>query len=208
MSWSPYPSEPRQRRSTIVRDVLAVLALVLLAWLGRGVYRLVDDLKVVTEAVGGAGSSVQNGFGAAADALSGTPVIGDDIAGALQSAGTASGGNVIELAVTGDTAIHRLALLLGLLTFLIPATILLLLYLPMRVGQIRRLRSSRLLYRDEHNPERRRLLAMRAAMSLPADHLLKYSQDPIGDLVRGDHDALVASLLADAGLAPAALTAG
>jgi hypothetical protein len=208
MSWSPYPSEPRKRRSTIVRDVLAVLALVLLAWLGRRVYRLVDDLRVVTEAVGGAGSAVQNGFGAAADAVSGTPVIGDDIAGALQSAGAASGGNVIELAGTGDTAIHRLALLLGLLTFLIPTLILLLLYVPMRVGQTRRLRSSRLLYRDEYNPERRRLLAMRAAMSLPADHLLKYSQDPIGDLVRGDHDALVAALLAEAGLAPAALSAG
>ena len=55
MSWSPYPSEPRQRRSTIVRDVLAVLALVFLAWLGRRVYRLVDDLRVVTEAVNGAG---------------------------------------------------------------------------------------------------------------------------------------------------------
>ena len=140
--------------------------------------------------------------------MSGTPVIGDDIAGALQSAGAASGGNVIELAVTGDTAIHRLALLLGLLTFLIPALILLLLYLPMRVGQTRRLRSSRLLYRDEYDPERRRLLAMRAAMSLPADHLLKYSPDPIGDLVRGDHDALVAALLAEAGLAPAVLTCG
>lgn len=208
MSWSPYPSEPRQRRSTIVRDVLAVLALVFLAWLGRRVYRLVDDLRVVTEAVNGAGSSVQNGFGAAADAVSGTPVIGDDIAGALQSAGAASGGNVIELAVTGDTAIHRLALLLGLLTFLIPALILLLLYLPMRIGQTRRLRSSRLLYRDEYDPDRRRLLAMRAAMSLPADHLLKYSPDPIGDLVRGDHDALVAALLAEAGLAPAVLTSG
>jgi hypothetical protein len=191
-----------------VRDVLAVLALVFLAWLGRRVYRLVDDLRVVTEAVNGAGSSVQNGFGAAADAVSGTPVIGDDIAGALQSAGAASGGNVIELAVTGDTAIHRLALLLGLLTFLIPALILLLLYIPMRVGQTRRLRSSRLLYRDEYNPERRRILAMRAAMSLPADHLLKYSPDPIGDLVRGDHDALVAALLAEAGLAPTALTSG
>ena len=208
MSWSPYPSEPRQRRSTIMRDVLAVLALVFLAWLGRRVYRWFDDLRVVTEAVSGAGSSVQNGFGAAADAVSGTPVIGDDIAGALQSAGAASGGNVIELAVTGDTAIHRLALLLGLLTFLIPALILLLLYVPMRVGQTRRLRSSRLLYRNDDNPERRRLLAMRAAMSLPADHLLKYSQYPIGDLVRGDHDALVAALLAEAGLAPTALTAG
>jgi hypothetical protein len=191
-----------------VRDVLAVLALVFLAWLGRRVYRLVDDLRVVTEAVNGAGSSVQNGFGAAADAVSGTPVIGDDIAGALQSAGAASGGNVIELAVTGDTAIHRLALLLGLLTFLIPALILLLLYIPMRVGQTRRLRSSRLLFRDEYNPERRRILAMRAAMSLPADHLLKYSPDPIGDLVRGDHDALVAALLEEAGLAPTALTSG
>lgn len=208
MSQSLYPTEPRQRRSTIARDVLAVLALVGLAWLGHRVYRLVDDLRVVTEAVNGAGASVQNGFGAAADAVSGTPVIGDDIAGALQSAGAVSGGNVIELAVTGDTAIHRLALALGLLTFVIPALILLLLYIPMRVGQSRRLRSSRLLYRDEYDPERRRLLAMRAAMSLPADHLLKYSQDPIGDLILGEHDALVAALLAKAGLAPASLTSG
>ena len=45
MSWSPYPSEPRQRRSTVTRDVLAVLAVILLAWLGRRVYRLVDDLR-------------------------------------------------------------------------------------------------------------------------------------------------------------------
>jgi hypothetical protein len=208
MSWSPYPSEPRQRRSTIARDVLAVLAVVLLAWLGRRVYHLVDDLRAVTEAVNNAGSSVQDGFKTAADAVSGTPLIGDDIAGALESAGGASGGNVVELALTGDTAIHRLALALGLLTFLIPTLILLLLYLPMRVGMTRRLRASRLVYRDEYNPERRRLLAMRAAMSLPADHLLKFSPDPIGDLVRGDHDALVAALLSEAGLAPAGLTAG
>jgi hypothetical protein len=126
----------------------------------------------------------------------------------LELAGGASGGNVVELALTGDTAIHRLALALGLLTFLIPTLILLLLYLPMRVGMTRRLRASRLVYRDEYNPERRRLLAMRAAMSLPADHLLKFSPDPIGDLVRGDHDALVAALLSEAGLAPAGLTAG
>ena len=62
---------------------------------------------------------------------------------------------------------------------------------------------SRLVYRDEHNPERHRLLATRAVMSLPTDHLLQYSSDPIGDLIRGDHDALVAALLADSGLAAA-----
>ena len=208
MSWSPYPSEPRQRRSTITRDVLAVLAVVLLAWLGRRIYQLVDDLRAVTEAVNNAGTSVQDGFQTAADAVSGTPIIGDDISGALEAAGGASGGNVVALALTGDTAIHRLALALGLLTFFIPTLILLLLYIPMRVGQTRRLRASRLVYRDEYNPERRRLLAMRAAMSLPADHLLKFSPDPIGDLVRGEHDALVAALLSEAGLAPAGQSAG
>jgi len=107
MSWSLYPSEPRQRRATIVRDVLTLAALTFLAWLGRRVYQLVDNLSVVTDSV-----------------------------------------------------------------------------------------------------ERRQLLAMRAAISLPADHLLKYSPDPMGDLVRGDYDALVKALLADAGLAPAVAHAG
>lgn len=208
MSWSPYPSEPRQRRSTIIRDVLAVLAVILLAWLGRRVYQLVDDLRAMTEAINNAGSSVRDGFQTAADAVSGTPLIGDDVANALQSAGGASGGNVMELAVTGDTAIGRLALALGLLTFLIPTLILLVLYVPMRVGQTRRLRASRLMYRNEHDPERRRLLAMRAALSLPVDHLLQFSPDPIGDVIRGDHDALVAALLSDAGLAPAQVPTG
>ena len=184
-----------------MRDVLALAALVFLAWLGRRVYLLVDKLSVVTDSVESAGTSVQNGFGSAASALSGTPIVGDELVAALEAAGTASGGNVVDLALTGDTAIHRLALALGLLTFGIPALILLVLYVPMRIGQTRRLRSSRLVYRDEYHPERRQLLAMRAAMSLPTDHLLKYSPDPIGDLVRGDHDALVEALLADAGLA-------
>jgi hypothetical protein len=203
MSWSPYPSEPRQRRSTAMRDVLTLLALVFLAWLGHRVFTLVDDLRTVTDAVNSAGTSVQEGFTTAANAVSGAPIIGDDIAGALESAGSASGGSVIDLALTGDSAIHRLAVVLGLLTFVIPALILLLLYVPMRVGQTRRLRASRVLFRDEHDPERRRLLAMRAAMSLPADHLLKFSADPIGDLARGEHDSLVAALLSDAGLAAA-----
>ena len=196
-----YPTEPGQRRTTVVRDGLVLVALLLLAWLGRRVYVLVDDLRTVTDAVQGAGASVQDGFGSAAEVLAGTPLVGDEIAGALASAGAASGGNIVDLALTGDTAIHRLALVLGVLTFLIPAALVTVLYLPVRVAQVRRLRAALLVYRDEHDPERRRLLATRAALSLPVDDLVKYSTDPIGDLVRGDHDALVAALLADAGLA-------
>jgi hypothetical protein len=195
-----YPTEPRQRRSTVARDVLALAAVALLAWLGRRVFLLVDDVRVVTDAIGDTGTSVQNGFGSAADALAGVPVVGDDLASALGSAGELSGGNVVELALTGDTAIHQLALALGWLTFGIPTLILMLLYLPMRVGQMRRVRAAAQVYRDPADPERRRLLAMRAAMSLPVDHLLDYTPDPIGDLMRSDHDALVRALLEDAGL--------
>ena len=202
--WVLYPSEPRQRRTTITRDVLVVVSIAVLAWIGRRVFLLVDRLSAVTDAVGNAGSSVQDGFGSAADALSGTPVIGDQLASALQAAGAQSGGNVVELALTGDTAIHRLALTLGWLTFLVPALFLLVLYIPMRIAQVKRLKASSKVYRDNQNPERRRLLAMRAAMSLPVDHLLAYTDDPIGDLARGDLDALVEALLADAGLAPTA----
>jgi hypothetical protein len=203
VSWSLYPSEPHQRRITVTRDALVVASLALLAWIGRRVFVLVDRLSSVTDAVNDAGSSVQNGFGAAADAVSGTPVIGDELASALNAAGTQSGGNVISLAMTGDTAIHRVALALGWLAFLVPTLFILVLYIPLRVAQARRLGASKRMFRDEHDPERRRLLAMRAAMSLPVDHLLEYSDDPIGDLVRGEHDGLVEALLADAGLAPA-----
>jgi hypothetical protein len=48
--------------------------------------------------------------------------------------------------------------------------------------------------------ERRRLLAMRAAFSMPYGQLLQYTRDPIGDLEGGRYDALVAAALEDAGL--------
>jgi hypothetical protein len=198
---SLYPSEPRQRTRTILRDLLVLGILVLLAWCGWQVHARIDDIRVVTDAIQGAGSSVQDGFGSAASAVSGIPVVGSELSQALQAAGGASGGNVVDLAVAGDHAIGRVAAIMGWLVFAVPAVILLVLYLPLRVGQVRRLRCARgVLFLDD-DPERQRVLAMRAAFALPLDHLAKYTNDPFGDLVRGDHDALVTALLADSGLA-------
>jgi len=198
---SLYPSEPRQRTETILRDLLVLGLLVLLGWCGWQVHARIDDLRVVTDAIRGAGSSVQDGFGSVAGAVGGIPVVGSDLAGALQAAGSASGGNVVDLAASGDHAIGHVALVIGWLVFLVPAVILLALYLPMRIGQIRRLGCARRVFLVDDDPERRRLLAMRAAFALPLDHLVQYTRDPFGDLLRGDHDALVTALLADSGLA-------
>jgi hypothetical protein len=49
------------------------------------------------------------------------------------------------------------------------------------------------------DPQRRRILAERAAFSLPYTRLLAYTPDPLGDLAAERYDSLVAAL-EDAGL--------
>jgi hypothetical protein len=173
---------------------------VLLAIAGVWVYQRVDSITVLASGVTTAGESVQGGFADVADAVSGIPVVGDRLSDAFSSSGDATGGNVASLGRQGEDAIHRTALLVGALTFLIPATLLLGLTLPGRIRGIRRMTQARNVFADDGDPERRRLLALRAAMSLPVDDLLQYTDDPIGDLVAGRHDRLIAALDAEAGL--------
>jgi hypothetical protein len=199
-----YPEDPERRRSRVLRDVVIVAMLVFLAWMGFWVYERVDSISVVAEGVTSAGNSVSGGFSSVADAVDGIPVVGDRLSGALSASGDATGGNVAEYGQQGEEAIHRTARLVGLLTFLIPAMLLLGLTLPGRIRGIREMADADRLLADDGDPERRRLLAMRAAFSLPVDHLLEYSEDPIGDLAAGRHDRLLAALYADAGLRPPA----
>jgi len=144
----------------------------------------------------------------AAGAVDGIPVVGGRLAGALQGAGEQSGGNVAALGKNGSDAVHHLALLLGLLTFFVPAVLLLIAMLPGRVKQIRQLTAAEQVLVDTHDPERRRLLAMRAAFGLPYGTLLGYTKDPLGDLSAGRHDALVDAALDDAGIRRPAAAGG
>jgi hypothetical protein len=126
--------------------------------------------------------------------------VGDDVADGLRSAGEGSGGEVVELGEQGEEGARDLANVLGFVTFALPALLLLTRWLPGRVEQIRRLRAASEVLGDQATAERRRLLAMRAAFSLPYGQLLAYTPDPLGDLEDGRYDALVAAALEDAGL--------
>lgn len=202
MRWIAYPSDAKQRLGTVARDGMVVVLLLAAAWIGWQVHGRIDRTRAVTTAVQSAGNSVRDGFASAADAVSAAPVVGPQIADALTVAGEETGGTVVDLGVRGDTAIAGVATMAGWLTFAVPALVLLAWYLPMRLAQGRRLAAAQLVCRAPDDSDRARLLAMRAAFSLPADHLVRFTDDPIGDLVRGDHRRLVAALLADAGLAP------
>ena len=193
-----YPDIPSRRASTLVRDLLTVVLLVVLAWIALVVHDAVDRLAVLGEGVNAAGSSIEDGFGTAAEAVDGTPVVGDELAEGLRTAGEESGGNVAGLGREGEEKTHRLADILGLVTFFLPATFLLLRVVPARVAQVRALTAAERVLVQGEGPDR--LVAMRAAFALPYGQLLEYTKDPLGDLEAGRYDALVEAVLADAGL--------
>jgi hypothetical protein len=168
-----YPQLPARRFATVGHDVLLLVVLVLLAWLGLKVHDAVDQLAVFGSGIKKVGDTV--------------PVVG---------------GPVSDLGQEGEDSVHYLANLLGLVTFGLPALIVLWWLLPQRMEQIRRLTAgSRVLY-DVRDPQRRRIVAERAAYSLPYGRLLEYTDDPLGDLAAERYDPLVSAALEDAGLRP------
>ena len=195
-----YPDIPTRRVSTLARDLLTVALLVLLAWIALKVHDAVDRLAVLGEGVNEAGSSIEDGFDSAADAVDGTPIVGGELADGLRGAGEGSGGNVAELGQDGVDKTHQLADILGLVTFFVPATFLVLRVVPSRIGQVRQLTAAERVLLGRETPEQQRLIAMRAVFALPYGQLLAYTRDPLGDLEQGRYDALVEAVLEDAGL--------
>ena len=198
-----YPDVPARRAATVLRDLLVVALLAVFAWLAAWVHDAVDALAVLGQGVAATGGAVEGGFDAAAEAVGGTPVVGDELAEGLRDAGGATGGEVSELGRDGEERVHRLADLLGVLTFAIPSALLLWQALPPRIAQIRRLTAAAKVL-EPLDGERARLAAMRAAFSLPYAKLLEHTRDPLGDLAAERYEPLVAAALDDAGLRPRA----
>jgi hypothetical protein len=197
-----YPDVPSRRAATLVGDAIVVALLLVFAWLGLAVHDAVARLGVLGEGVQATGGAVSSGFETAADAVDGTPVVGDQLADGLREAGESSGGEVTELGERGEHNAHRLADLLGVLTFALPAGLLLLFFLPPRIELARRVTAAARVLTEPESEEHRRVVAMRAAFGLPYGTLLRYTRDPLGDLAAGRYDPLVEAAFDDAGLRP------
>lgn len=195
-----YPDLPAQRRSMIANDVVVLLLVVAFAVLGWVLYDIIERITVVATGVEEAGLSVQSAFDEAADAAGSVPVIGGELADVLTDAGDDTGGRVAELGQEGRDRIQRAAVATGLITFALPSAVLLAAVVPQRIEQVRRMHAARTLFAQLHDPGRRRLIAMRAAFTLPADVLLRHTPDPMGDLLAERFDGLIAALLAEAGI--------
>lgn len=195
-----YPDIPRSRRAAILRDLLVLVLLILLAWLGTKVHDSVAQLASVPRGVADSGGAIRGGFDDAGDAVGSAPVIGGPLADALRNAGASAGGKITETGRAGEEDVNHLATLLGLLVFLLPALVLLVQYVPDRIADVRRLTAAARAIGPTLTPERRRSLAMRAAYGLSYERLMPHTRDPLGDLEAGHYDGLVAAALEDAGV--------
>jgi hypothetical protein len=196
-----YPSLPSARRSQILRDVLVLVLLAFFVWVGVKVHDLVAALAVLGHGITETGTSVQGAFDNVGNAVANVPIVGGALGDAFHGAGDGTGGNLADLGREGEDAVYLLARTLGIVTALLPISVLLVAVLPRRIRVVREMSSARAVSGiDLADPERRRLLAMRAAFGLPYRELLPWTKDPFGDLASGDYDALVAAALADVGL--------
>ena len=191
---NPYPDLPLQRARDIATDIL-VIALLAVCWLaGHLVHDAVAELDSLGRGVERAGTQVRDGFESAGDKVDGTPIVGDDISKALDDAGRETGQPVVRAGAQGRDAVAKLANILGWTVGGVPALLVLYAGVPGRVRRMRSIIAARRMFAAGNDPDRQRLLAMRAAFNLPFGELLAHTQDPIGDLARGHHDPLLRAL--------------
>jgi hypothetical protein len=219
-----YPDLPGARARALGSDLAVVLLVVLFAWLGLRVHDAVADLRRVGQGITKAGTAigdsgrqtggaVRRGLETAAGAVDGVPVAGGPLSGALRDGGAAAGGEierqaaapaqrVVEAGRDAERQALRTARVVGWATFLVPTILLLVRVVPQRVSRARELTVAHrfLAAGDVRDEERLRVLAQRAAFSLPYGVLLRHTPDPVGDLVAHRHDRLVAALGEHAGL--------
>lgn len=218
-----YPTVRRRRSATVASDLSVVLLLVLFAWLGLKVHDTVAELAAFGRGIQEAGTTVgttatdaagavRGGFESAAGAVEATPVLGGRLAEALRSAGEGAATPVerrgreqarrlVEAGRDGELRALATARLLGWLTFLTPAILLLSRAIPPRMRQARALDAAqRALGGERLDRDRERALAARAAFSLPYETLRRHTEDPFGDLIERRHEGLIRALGEDAGL--------
>ena len=195
-----YPDLPHPRRRTFARDAAVVLVILTCAALGLWVHHSVDRLGRLGHGVKLAGQTVQTGFQSAGDAAQGLPLVGGLVSDALHRAGAGSGGAVAAEGSAGESSAHRSAWILGALVWLLPSATALAIALPGRLRQVRLMREAETALTEGPAGARIRLLATRAALTLPAEALLRHTPDPIADLDDGRYAPLVAAALDDLGL--------
>jgi hypothetical protein len=144
---------------TVLGDVAVAVLVVLFGWLALQIHNSVADLGDMARGMRDTGTAIQRSgaatadelrqsVGRAADTAEGVPIVGGDVADAVRDTGRrsadsvqretrADGARLIESGGQGMEDTRRTARLIGWFTFLVPTVLLLVQWLPQRLGAAR-----------------------------------------------------------------------
>jgi hypothetical protein len=166
--------------------------LLVVAWVGFWirasiwVYDRVSTLAVPGRKIEGAGEGMASGLSDAGNKVGSVPVVGDQLSAPFDKAATAA----TALADAGraqQAAVHNLAIALVILVLVVPLTVVLLGWLPLRLRWIRRASLAASL---RSRPSGRDLLALRALTRQPLRRLVRIHPDPASAWRDGEEAAM------------------
>jgi hypothetical protein len=186
-----YADRPGTGLRQFVADLFVVVWVGFWIWVATWVYDAVNKLAVPGQKMEGAGERMAGGLSEAGDKVGGIPAVGDELASPFdQAAGAAE--SLAEAGRDQQAAVQNLAVLLVVLLLIVPLSLVLFVWLPLRIRWIRRASYATALRGGRTG---RDLLALRALANQPLRRLARVHADPAGAWRDGD-EAVVTSLAA------------
>ena len=182
----PYAEVPSVRIRQVLTDALVVLWVYVWVRIGHRIYELVDLLQAPGRSLEGAGEALTERASDLGDDVGGLPVVGRALRAPFRAIG--DGGVLLqEAGLAQQSAVHTLALWLGISIAAIPIALLLLRYLPGRIRWMREASAAALVRSEGADLA---LFALRALTSQPISALAAVSGDPVATYRRGEYAEL------------------
>lgn len=186
MQW--YAETRARRTRQVVADLLVLGWVVLWVLVGRWAFGLVSALARPAEPLRAAGSAVQDRMTEVAESIGDTPLVGDRLEDPFLGAANA-GGALVSAGDNLESAVERMATLVGLLTAGVPILLVLGAYLLVRLYYARRT-GAMAAFRDA--PGGAELLALRALVTQKPARLAAIGPDPLHGWRTGDQEQVAA----------------
>jgi hypothetical protein len=181
-----YADVGRRRFGQLLGDLLLVAWVAVCSGVGYVVYRVTDALGAPGRLVAEAGDGLAGDLRRMAEPAGEVPAVGDRLRVPLDSAAGAAA-RLAEAGRDQAEAVHRLAIVLAIVTVALPVLFALLLWLPRR---IRFARNASAAQRYLDSDADLRLFALRAMANQPMHKLAKISDDPVTAWNDGDEETI------------------
>jgi hypothetical protein len=196
-----YSALPVRAAGQVLGDVLLLVWVYLAVRVGQSVHEAVLRLAEPGRRLEDAGRTLGTGLGTAADRAGDLPLVGDQLSGPLRDASAATG-SLVRAGQDQQEAVTQLALVLAVVIAVVPALLAVALWLPRRVGFVRRATAAQRFVDADADLD---LFAVRAMVHQSLHVLARVSDDPAGAWRAGDRAViheLAALELRSCGLRP------